>query len=356
MIMNDDELNHPDENQCTNVYVANLPPTADAPRIREFFADTGKVLHVKLLLDIATGVSRGIAFVMVENLFTARKACLLKNKVVLDGSVLQVRLAERSSQHASIEAHVRSSIVYLRNVPGGTTKEQVGAHCAATFGRVVEVTLHPQSFELNGPSPFNMVFVTFEDVDDACRCVEGVDGKAPFPIPHGHPFTMAKMIIDITGEMRKSILLRRRGSDSTPNQMPKQVHQPVMMMPHHSSPQAPAFAVPSPGQSPNGASLAPAWRPDMMLMYAGMSFAPQQQVMAQQSMHMFTHAPQQFAQPMFQHEQRLAEFNPFVGLVPPDESRIQVQSMPYSPQYVLVPMSQMPQQGPQNIFLGNLRI
>jgi hypothetical protein len=204
--------------ECVNVYVANLPPTADATKIREVFASIGKVMHVKVLLDIATGVSRGIAFVMFEDLSVAKKACVLKNKTVVDGAVLQVRLAERSALHTSLDTHVWSNIVYIRNVPGGVHKDSVKEFCAQRFGVVTDAIAHPQSCELGGPSPFNMVFVTFENVEDAARCVEGVDGKAPFPVPAGahHPFTMAKMINDMSGEMRKSILLRRRSTADGP--------------------------------------------------------------------------------------------------------------------------------------------
>lgn len=206
------------DQHCTNVYVANLPPSADAVKIRELFGSVGKVLHVKVLLDIATGISRGIAFVMFEDLPTARRACALRNKAILDGSVLQVRLAERSALHASPDSHVRSCTVYIRNVPGNVHKEEVRRYCAQSYGAVVDVVPHPQSCELGGPSPFNMVFVTFAKVDDACRCVEMIDGKTPFPLPSAsHPFTMAKMISDIGGEMRKSILLRRRGSEPVPS-------------------------------------------------------------------------------------------------------------------------------------------
>jgi len=208
-----------EKNGCFNVYVANLPPTVDQLQVREIFSSVGKVVHVKLLLDIATGVSRGIAFVMFEDLANAKKACVLKNKTVLDNCVLQVRLAERSALHSSVDSHTRSNVVYIRNVPGATTKEQVRSFCVANFGVVKDVTLHPQSAELNGPSPYNMVFVTFETVDEAIKCVEGIDGKTPFPLPQqGHPFTMAKMISDVAGEMRKSILIRRRPSESSPTQ------------------------------------------------------------------------------------------------------------------------------------------
>lgn len=238
------KLTHASE--CVNVYVANLPPTADASKIRDVFASVGRVLHVKVLLDIATGVSRGIAFVMFEDLPTAKKACALKNKTVVDGAVLQVRLAERSALHTSLSTHVWSNVVYIRNVPGAVVKESVREYCSQRYGTVTDVISHPQSCELGGPSPFNMVFVTFESVEDACRCVEGVDGKSPFPVPPGphHPFTMAKMINDMGGEMRKSILLRRRSTTTTTTTTPNGTSATTLV--HHNNGDG--------GSTPNGHS------------------------------------------------------------------------------------------------------
>lgn len=290
---------------CTNVYVANLPPSADATLIRELFQPIGNVLHVKVLLDIATGVSRGIAFVMFDDMTTAKRACALRNKHVLDGSVLQVRLAERSAQHTSPGVHTRSRIVYIRNVPGGTHKETVRAFCEQNFGKVVEVQPHPQSCELGGPSPFNMVFVTFEQIDHACRCVEGVDGKAPFPLPYaGHPYTMAKMITEMSGEMRKSILLRRRGGSETGGVAPgsaTSTPQGIPLAPygtHHPHPQAggsiavvastagsasPQYVHISPqlfSLLPQGSGTPPASPPNAQLRLAGPGATPPQFVFA----------------------------------------------------------------------------
>jgi hypothetical protein len=247
-------MNPTEEHQCTNVYVANLPPSVDAPRLRQIFSAVGKVLHVKVLLDIATGVSRGIGFVMFEDLSTAKKACALKNKCIVDGCSLQVRLAERSSSHSSLDSHTRSSVVYIRNIPGLVTKEAVRAYCEQHFGPVQDIVPHPQSFELNGPSPFNMDIVTFASVDVACHCVEMIDGKAPFPLPTpNHPLTMAKMITDINGELRKSILLRRR-EPSLNSQPPSQTPSPsqASLMIGANSPNAvvldPRLGVPQPVQ------------------------------------------------------------------------------------------------------------
>ncbi|ORC84916.1 RNA-binding protein [Trypanosoma theileri] len=202
---------HTGQSGCCSVYVANIPPSVDSGQLRKFFSHVGTVLHVKLLLDIATGVSRGVAFLMFESIDVANRAVQLMNGAVMDNSVLQVRLSEKSSVHSCLDSHVNSNIVYIRNVPQDIRPEMVQRYCENYFGPVENVSFHPQSHFFGGPSPCNMVFVHFSSITDACKCVEGMDGKAPFPFPyHPHPFTVAKMIEDVNVEKRKSIILRER--------------------------------------------------------------------------------------------------------------------------------------------------
>ncbi|RNF12560.1 RNA-binding protein [Trypanosoma rangeli] len=200
-----------------SVYVANIPPSVDSVKLKVFFSSAGKVLHVKLLLDIATGMSRGVAFIMFENIYVAKRVCEIMNRAVLDGSVLQVRLSERSTGNSCVNSHVNTNIVYIRNVPGIVALKDMQSYCECNFGPVVSASLHPQSCLLGGQSPYNMVFVQFVHISDACQCVESMDGKAPFPFPYlPHPFVVAKMIEDVEVEKRKSIILRSRNPTSSP--------------------------------------------------------------------------------------------------------------------------------------------
>lgn len=213
---------------CSSVYVANIPLSVDSGQLRELFSSAGKVLHVKLLLDIATGVSRGVAFIMFENIDVANKVCQLMNRTILGGNTLQVRLSERSAVHSCLESHVKTDTVYVRNVPGEVTLKEVQEYCEMNFGPVSNISLHPQSFLHGGPSPYNMVFVRFMNISDACKCVDGLDGKAPFPFPcPDHPFTVAKMISDVNVERRKSIILRARKPSVNMPQARSQVLMPA---------------------------------------------------------------------------------------------------------------------------------
>ena len=202
-----------------NVYVANLRTTTDATKIRHHFQVFGRVLHVKLLLDIATGVSRCIAFVMFAEFADALQACALANKTELDGSVIQVRMAQRGNA-VGPDSHVYTPTVFLRNVPSMTLRKDVKAHCETNFGPIKNIALHPQSHELNGPSPFNMMVIEFMDAHQASLFVEKTDGRANFPVTDGHPLLMAKMITNPAAEMRKSILLRPTTSRPPPPPAP----------------------------------------------------------------------------------------------------------------------------------------
>ena len=66
------------------VYVANLPPQATEPGIKDFFSKAGNVMSVKIVQDRQTGQPRGIAFVEMPGQTQAQTA--IKS---LDGKELQ---------------------------------------------------------------------------------------------------------------------------------------------------------------------------------------------------------------------------------------------------------------------------
>jgi nucleolin len=73
------------------LYVSNVPYTADEASIDDFFSKYGKVVNVKLLKD-KMGRSKGIAFVKFETSVLATKA-LGANETELDGRKIRVNFA-----------------------------------------------------------------------------------------------------------------------------------------------------------------------------------------------------------------------------------------------------------------------
>ena len=201
--------------QHRNLYVANLPQSITARRLTSMFAEYGKINDVKLLLDIATGSSRGIGFIMYEDPESAKEAVNKMHRLLIEGHLIQCRYAEKNTEKKY--SKITGKTVYVRNIPKTSNKAAILSYFSR-IGDVTEIDFHPQSAEVGGPSPYNMTFITFADDSSAAKAVDLVDGHNAFPLPNtGHPFLVAKVIEDIVAEKRKSVILRPR---FTPNQGP----------------------------------------------------------------------------------------------------------------------------------------
>ncbi len=73
------------------VYVANLPPQATEPQIKEFFSKAGNVMSVKIVQDRQTGQPRGIAFVEMSTQWEGRRAVSMLNRQDFMGKNLLVK-------------------------------------------------------------------------------------------------------------------------------------------------------------------------------------------------------------------------------------------------------------------------
>ena len=79
-----------------NVYVANLPPEAGDPELRNLFSKAGSVMSVKILKDRQTGQQRGVAFVEMSTRWEARRAASMFNKQDFMGRLLLVKEAKEN--------------------------------------------------------------------------------------------------------------------------------------------------------------------------------------------------------------------------------------------------------------------
>lgn len=227
------------EPQC-NVYVANLPHTMNSKQLLEFFSRYGRVVHANVLRDIASGQSRGVGFVMFLESRDALAVCS-KNAVECGDSYLDVRLANHNMPNSK---YVISPTVFVRNIPGNVASPVVQQYFQQ-YGRC-HVEPHQESCECGGPSPFNMDFVTFDNDRTAERVAMEVDGTSPFtPSGVDHPLLLAKMVADVAGERRKSIIIQ----DRRPRRSRTSVSgSPTFANPNISQPASPSMA-------PNNARL-----------------------------------------------------------------------------------------------------
>jgi heterogeneous nuclear ribonucleoprotein A1/A3 len=75
------------------VFVGGLPWATDDASLRDFFAECGEVVEAQVLLDRATGRSRGFGFVTFRSADDAQRALSLDGQS-LDGRNIKVELAE----------------------------------------------------------------------------------------------------------------------------------------------------------------------------------------------------------------------------------------------------------------------
>jgi len=74
------------------LYVGNLPYTVDELRLREIFGAFGPPVAATIVVDRATGRSKGYGFVEMSD-DDARKAVLALNRTQLDGRTIWVNEA-----------------------------------------------------------------------------------------------------------------------------------------------------------------------------------------------------------------------------------------------------------------------
>lgn len=82
--------------QPNKLFVGNLPFRTNEDELMQLFSEHGEVVSVKIIMDRATGRSKGIAFVEFANEEDAKKALEALNGFELDGRALRIDLARQS--------------------------------------------------------------------------------------------------------------------------------------------------------------------------------------------------------------------------------------------------------------------
>lgn len=82
------------ENKGETIYIGNLSFAKSEVEIKAIFEKFGPVKYVKVVTDMTTGKSKGIAFVQMPNKLEATKAIKTLNNTVLDERTLKVSIAQ----------------------------------------------------------------------------------------------------------------------------------------------------------------------------------------------------------------------------------------------------------------------
>lgn len=83
-----------------NIYVGNLPYSISEDELKSAFAKFGAVTSVKIIMDKATGRSKGFAFVEMANSSEGNQAIKSLNETDLNGRNIKVNEARPREEGA----------------------------------------------------------------------------------------------------------------------------------------------------------------------------------------------------------------------------------------------------------------
>lgn len=79
-----------------NLFVGNLNPETGEQHLRDAFAEFGAILSVKIIMDPATGMSKGFGFVEMEDKFQAYDAIDNLDFTYFMGNIINVKEARNN--------------------------------------------------------------------------------------------------------------------------------------------------------------------------------------------------------------------------------------------------------------------
>jgi len=80
-----------------NLFVGNLNPDTVAAHLRPLFSEFGEVVSAKIIIDNATGMSRGFGFVEMADKFHAFDAIDNLDSTFFEGNIISVKEAKQNN-------------------------------------------------------------------------------------------------------------------------------------------------------------------------------------------------------------------------------------------------------------------
>jgi cold-inducible RNA-binding protein len=80
-----------------NLFVGNLNPETTAASLRKLFSEFGEIVSFKVIIDNATGMSRGFGFVEMADKFHAYDAIDNLDSIFFEGNIISVKEAKQNN-------------------------------------------------------------------------------------------------------------------------------------------------------------------------------------------------------------------------------------------------------------------
>lgn len=149
----------------------NLDKGIDHKALHDTFSAFGNILSCKVATD-SSGQSKGYGFVQFDNEESAQKAIEKLNGMLLNDKQVFVGPFLRKQERESSTDKSKFNNVFVKNLAESTNEEDLNR----IFGEFGELTSVVVMRDADGKSRC-FGFVNFENVDDAVRAVESLNGK-----------------------------------------------------------------------------------------------------------------------------------------------------------------------------------
>ncbi|KAI5598167.1 hypothetical protein BDE02_02G114600 [Populus trichocarpa] len=154
-----------------NIFIKNLDKTIDHKALHDTFSSFGNILSCKVATD-ASGQSKGYGFVQFDSEEAAQNAIDKLNGMLINDKQVYVGNFLRKQERDSALSNIKFNNIYVKNLAESTTDEDLKSifeeHGAITSAVVMR--------DADGKSKC-FGFVNFENVDDAAKAVEALNGK-----------------------------------------------------------------------------------------------------------------------------------------------------------------------------------
>jgi RNA recognition motif-containing protein len=80
-----------------NLFVGNLNPETTAAALRHIFSEFGEIVSAKVIIDNATGMSRGFGFVEMADKFHSYDAIDNLDATFFEGNIISVKEAKQNN-------------------------------------------------------------------------------------------------------------------------------------------------------------------------------------------------------------------------------------------------------------------
>ncbi|KAJ6954929.1 polyadenylate-binding protein 8-like [Populus alba x Populus x berolinensis] len=154
-----------------NIFIKNLDKTIDHKALHDTFSSFGNILSCKVATD-ASGQSKGYGFVQFDSEEAAQNAIDKLNGMLINDKQVYVGHFLRKQERDSALSNIKFNNIYVKNLAESTTDEDL----KSIFGEHGAITSAVVMRDADGKSKC-FGFVNFENVDDAAKAAEALNGK-----------------------------------------------------------------------------------------------------------------------------------------------------------------------------------